>query len=209
MKINRAIPTAILAAGIILSASACAPSDDKKAESSSSPSAEQSVTASPEATVKTDERVDVAATVNDFYTYVSDPENATKIVDAGTPLKGHGGSATDAELKTLADALPDGFRYFDTSSPALIRNAYVQLLMGSSIMSKGTMTVHVPEAAVTVNDKTATVDSTKLDITLNGEKTPVPSSSASQVLNMKKDAAGQWVMIADDFAQPATEKTTK
>lgn len=209
MKITRVLPAAVLAAGVLLSASACAPAEEKKADVSASPSVEQSVTPSEtpsaEASPKVDEAVAVATTINDFYTYVSDPANASKIEEAGAPLEGRGAVATAEELEALADSLPEGFKYFDTSTPDLIKNAYVQLLMGSSLMSAGTMTATVPVGAVTVTDDTATVDATKFEITLNGEKTPIPSTAGEQLLKLRKDAAGQWVMIADEFAQASSE----
>lgn len=207
MKISRILSASVLAGAVLFSATACGMSSNDKPDINSSDSANSSAAAKPAETqaVKTTPAVDessaaaVAEVVNGYYTYVSTASNRTEIEKAGEPLKGHGIDATDDELQQLVNAMPQGFQYFDTSSPNNIKNAYAQLIMGSTVMGKGSIEVNVPASAVTVEGDTATVQTTKIEFTVNGEKSPVSSTSGTQILNLKKDASGSWVMIPEDF----------
>lgn len=230
MKISRMLSASVLAGAVLFSGTACSMLNNEKEDSNPSIAAQptdkkpaESATPSEAPTVKTtsvvEEQEAAARTVNDYYSYVSDPSNEAAIEAAGAPLSGRGGTASAEELKQLTEALPLGFQYFDTSTPDLIKNAYVQLIIGSSIMSKGTMEANVPASAVTINGDTATVDSTDIEIKLNGEKVPMESAS-SQILKLKKADSGYWVMIAEEITgfqgsvdgsdtAPTEEDTTK
>lgn len=198
MKITKILSVSVLAGAVLLSATACsAPSPEKNPESSSSSQVAPVETPTSEATPAIDEREAAAQTVNDYYAFVADPENAQKIDYAGAPVKGHGATATEAELKTMVEALPLGFQYFDTSSPDLIKNAYLQLIMGSSVMSSAKMELNMPADAVTVTGDTATVKMSKLETVVNGKKVDVPENPSMPDLKMKKDDTGNWVMIAE------------
>lgn len=200
MKITRILSASVLAGAVLLSATACsAQSPEKAPEPSSSSQVTPVETPTAEVTPAVDEREAAARTVNDYYAFVSDPDNKPKIEEAGAPVKGHGNTATDAELKTLVDAIPLGFQYFDTSTPDLIKNAYVQLLMGASVMGTADMQLTVPAEAVTVTGDTATVNTSKIETVLNGKKLEVPANSSMPDLQMKKNDKGDWVMIAEAF----------
>jgi hypothetical protein len=133
----------------------------------------------------------------------------SKIQDAGIPLNGHGATASPAELNALAAALPDGFKYFDTSSPELIKNAYAQLFVGSKILNRASVTVSVPKDAVAINGVEATASSDKTEFTVNGKTGPVPSIMGMQDLKLKKDDSGNWVIVADDSIEKATAAVRK
>jgi hypothetical protein len=198
MKITQILSASVLAGAVLFSGTACsAQSTEKAPESSSSAQALPVETPTATVTPAVDEREAAARTVNDYYAYVSDPDNLQKIQDAGAPLKGRGATATDAELKTMVEALPLGFQYFDTSSADLIKNAYVQLLMGASVMGSANMELTTPAEAVTVAGDTATVNTLKIETVLDGKKIEVPANASVPDLKMKKDDSGNWVMIAE------------
>lgn len=192
MKITRILSASVLAGAVLLSGTACSMLNDNKSETKVSASAEAVETAN---TVS--EETAVAEVVNGFYTYVSDPANAATIKDAGEPLRGHGATATQEELDNLVASLPEGFAFFDTSNPELIKNAYVQLLLGSGLMGNGKMEASVPDSAVTVTGDEATVDSSQVVVKLDGKEQKSPATAAP--LKLKKDETGTWVMIADSL----------
>jgi hypothetical protein len=214
MKISRILSVSVIAGAVLFSGTACSAGKTvgTPVSSPTSSTVVQSPSPSPEAlsteSVKpsdssteksssvTDEQKAVSKTINDFYSYVSDPSNGGAITEAGAPLQGRGNSATAEELKQLVDTLPQGFKYFDTSTPDQIKNAYVQLITGSVVMGQGLMEANVPVSAVTVDGDTATVDSTAIEIKLNGENVPM-NSSPSKTLKLKKNDSGSWVMIAE------------
>jgi hypothetical protein len=99
-------------------------------------------------------------------------------------------------LNHLAASLPEGFAYFDTSNPELIKNAYVQLLVGAGVMSVANLDRNTPASAVTVEGDTATVNPALVEMTANGEKVDNSTISSSPI-KLKKNETGSWVMIAD------------
>lgn len=203
MKITRILSASVLAGAVLLSGTACSMLDGKKDEkisSSSTAPAESQAVETEEAVEAVDEQQAVANTVNGFYAYVSVPENAEVIKQAGEPLRGRGATASDEELNQLVESLPEGFYYFDTSSPDLIKNAYVQLLMGAGVMSSGKIEANTPADAVVIDGDTATIDSRAIETKLNGEKIDVPSNADTQALNLKKNESGSWVMVADEIS---------
>jgi hypothetical protein len=135
--------------------------------------------------------------VNEYYSYVSDPKNLAGIEKVSDPLKDHAKDVTNDELNALVAALPAGFKFFDTSSPDLIKNAYAQLTMGARILSPGTMHLKVTPDAFTVDGDTATVDISKTETVLNGKKIEAPSNSGMFALKLKKNDSGSWIMIAE------------
>lgn len=139
----------------------------------------------------------MVSTVNDYYSYVSNPGHSAAIEKASEKISGNGKSATNEELQALVDAIPAGFKYFDTSTPDLIKNAYVQLIMGSRSMGNAAIKLDVPSDAVSVDGDNATVDVSKTETLLNGKKIEAPASPGMLALKLKKNNAGTWVMIAE------------
>lgn len=195
MKINRILLASALAGAVLLSATACATQNpDKSSESST---AVQMKTVEDRTAATPAVRAAVAKTVNEYYAYVSDPSNLPEIEKASEPVKDHAKKATNEELNALVDALPTAFKYFDTSSPDLIKNAYAQLTMGARVLSRGKMNLSVPEDAFTVDGDIVTVDVSKTETILNGKKIQAPSNSGMFALKFKKSDAGAWIMIAE------------
>jgi hypothetical protein len=195
MKITRILSASVLAGAVLLSGTACSMMDNNKSETKVSASAE--ATEIVETVNAVSDETAVADVVNGFYTYVSDPANKDTIKDAGEPLRGHGATATEEELNGLVASLPEGFAFFDTSNPELIKNAYVQLLLGSGLMSNGKVEASVPESAVTVTGDEATVDSSAVVVKIDGKQQESPATATP--LKLKKDESGAWVMIADSI----------
>lgn len=203
MKITRILSASVLAGAVLLSGTACSMMDmNKQSESSSSAEAKPSESQSVETAV--DEQQAVADVVNGYYTYVSTPGNLDEVKQAGEPLKGRGATASDEELNQLVASLPEGFAYFDTSNPELIKNAYVQLLVGAGVMSVANMDMNSPASAVTVEGDTATVNPALVEMTVNGEKVDNSTISSSPI-KLKKNETGSWVMIADSTMNGSAE----
>lgn len=190
MKINKILSASVLAAAVLLSATACSTTNaDHSPEASSS--AQAKTVANPA------DRAAITRTVTDYYSYVSNPSNLAGIEKASDPIQGDGKSATNEELQALVEALPLGFKYFDTSSPDLIKNAYVQLTMGARVMSQGAAHLDIPADSVTVEGDTAAVDMSKTKATLNGTTIEVLVNSGVSSLKLKKNDKGSWVIISE------------
>ena len=216
MKFSRILSASVLAGAVLFAGSACAAPNSTQSkvqpETNSSAEAKPAKNQDAQTAPAVDEKQAVAEVVNGYYTYVSIPSNFAEIEQAGAPLMGRGAEASDDELKQLVDSIPQGFQYFDTSTSDNIKNAYAQLIMGATVMKKGNIEVHVPASAVTVAGDTATLQTTGIDFTVNGEKSPVSSTSGTQILKLKKDESGSWVMIPEDLLsqmKQAKESTTK
>ena len=208
MKITRILSASVLAGAVLLSTTACSVSDMFSETGSSTASATASAPASPEpsessqaeeTTDTVSEQEAVAEVVNGYYTYVLMKGNLADIQAAGEPLDGKA-TVTDEELTTLINSLPEGFQYFDVSSPELIRNAYGQLLAGGSVgeVAKGVVEIVTPADAVTVDGDRATVNTTLASVTRDGEELNTTQDPyAADLLNLKKNDSGSWVMVAE------------
>lgn len=207
MKITRILSASVLAGAVLLSSTACSVSDMFNETGSATASATDSAKASPESsgsseTTETTDTVSdqaaVAEVVNGYYTYVLMKGNLVDIKEAGAPLKGKT-SVTDQELEDLASRLPEGFQYFDVSSPELIKNAYIQLLAGGSVGETITgVEIVIPDNAVTVEGDRATVNTSLASVTRNGkELNSTQDPYAADLLNLKKNDSGSWVMVAE------------
>lgn len=214
MKITKILSASVLAGAVLFSGTACSVLDGgKKAEGSPSASASQAPTAtessSPEgqptetSEAPSEETSDAAVegvleTVNGYYAFSTDSSSLAKTQAAASALNGKE-TVTDEELATLVDGFPEGFKYFDTSSPQLIKNAYIQLLAGATAgQSMSGTKIVVPAEAVTYDGgDTATVNPTVIIITQNGEIVPSESDPyATELINLvKKD--GKWVMVGE------------
>lgn len=201
MKITRILSASVLAGAVLLSGTACSILDmGKKPEATSSASAapEPSESESIEAVETVSEEQAVADVVNGYYTYVLMADSLAEIKQAGEPFNGRS-SVTDEELNDLVTSLPQGFQYFDTSYSELIKNAYIHLLAGASVgETMPGVEIVMPAEAVTVEGDTATVNSTMAEISNDGE--PVVSEAdpyASDLINLKKNDSGSWVIVAE------------
>lgn len=208
MKITRILSASVLAGAVLLSTTACSVSDMFSGTGSATASATASAPASPEpsessqaeeTTDTVSEQEAVAEVVNGYYTYVLMKGSLADINEAGEPLDGKA-TVTDEELTTLINSLPEGFQYFDVSSPELIRNAYGQLLAGASVgeVATGVVEIVTPASAVTVEGDRATVNTTLASVTRDGkELNTTKDPYAAELLNLKKNDSGSWVMVAE------------
>ena len=214
MKISKVLSISVLAGVVLLSSSACSGQSGNKETPTNSPTS-SSASAKPEVTTEpaqtetpTSPATDaskVASVVNGYYAYVLAPGNSQKVQDAGSLLNGKS-EVTDADLKTVVNTIPEGFKFFDTSSSQLTKNAYGQLLMASSIgESFPGMKIILPSEAVTIDGDKAVVNPTRAKIINNGkivESDAAPYSG--DVLNLVKKENGSWVIAAS-----ATEGTVE
>lgn len=210
MKITQVLSASVLAGAVLFSGTACsALGADKKPEPTSSSSAatvaptadaksEPSESASTEAAETVSEEQEVADVVNGYYTYALLSGSLAEIKQVGERFNGRS-SVTDAELDELVTSLPQGFQYFDTSAPQLIKNAYIHLLSGASVgETMPNAEIVMPASAVTIEGDKATINSTMAEITNDGN--PVASNAdpyAADLINLKKNDSGSWVIVAD------------
>ena len=215
MKITKILSASVLAGAVLFSGTACSfidggtktesspsASQDPKSTASESPESEPAETSETSSEENSDSTIEgVLETVNGYYAFATDSSSLAKTQEAARPLDGKE-SVTDEELATLVAAFPEGFQYFDTSNPQLIKNAYVQLISGAEAgqAMPGTKIV-VPTEAVTYDGgDTATVNPTAIIISQNGEIVPSESDPyATELINLvKKD--NKWVIVAESPA---------
>lgn len=202
MKFARILVSAFFTGAVLISSTAC-----------SSPTVEPAATAQAKIvdekivnrTPASGKNAEVARTVSDFYIYASAPSNLAKIEEASAPIKGHGKKVTNEELDALVKALPAGFKYFDTSSPDRIKNAYIQLTMGARTLSRESAQLQVFDEAVSIDGDTATVRMVKTETIPSHKKPLIFLNSGMAELKLKKNDSGQWVMIAEALPGISTE----
>lgn len=188
MKISKILAVTVIAGAVLLSGTACSGSDmGKKSEEN------VSTTAKPSETPAVSDKQAIANVVSGYYGYVFNTDNLISIKKAGEILKGNP-KPTDEDLKVLVTNLPEGFKYFDTSSSTLIKNAYDQLYMTAD-MNTDKMEIVVPEEAITVKGDTATVNQAKFSVTINGGKID-NSHTTAELMKLKKTGIGSWVIVA-------------
>lgn len=207
MKITKIISTAALAGAVLLSASGCSPAVNKNdaggAETATS-------TPAPSATVTPSESVadgspttdmdGVLRTINSYYYYISQPDSSDKLRDAESSIAER--PASDEALRKFAEDFSEGFKYFDTSSSEKINKAYKALMIGTSTgkVNEG-LKMTIPADSVTISGDTATVNTTHLKVTLNGEKkrvAPEESPDEKDIVTLVKNESGSWVIVAKD-----------
>lgn len=219
MNITKILSASVLAGAVLLSATACsAPDAGEKSNAGANASAtatptanvDASAVATPSETAAVSDTKAVVDVVNGFYTYVLNKENADDIQKAAESLQGNAaqtGEPTDEQIATLVKNLPEGFKYFDTSSSDLIKNAYGQLYI-VSVTNTSDMSIVAPEEAATVEGDTATVDPVKFTMTVDGEKI-TNGTTSSDPIKLKKNADGAWVMVASSSMSGSGEASSK
>jgi hypothetical protein len=188
MNIRKILSASVLASAIIFSGTACSsPVNPVTPDGLPNPNVTQQ---------ETGEEDQVVAVVNGFYDYVTTPENADRIAEAGERFSGRT-EVSDEELQQMVADFPDVFKYFDTATSENVKNAYGQLVAGVSLAStvEG-IKITAPKEAVKQYGSTATVNSTMVTI-----KTPARTMDSSAdpdsidlVQLVKKD--GKWLMVA-------------
>lgn len=200
MQISKILSASVLAGAVLLSASGCA------AGNVDSTVGTEVATATPspsEADTTLSERTDIDGillTINGYYYFISQPDSSDSLRDAEAAITER--PASDETMKQFAEDFSEGFKYFDTSTSDKINKAYKALMIGSSAgkLNEG-LKMTVPADSVTITGDTATVNTTHLKVTMNGEKkrvTPEESPAAKDVVNLVKNDSGSWVIVAKD-----------
>lgn len=224
MKPRLVLTSSFIAGALLLLGTGCASDAGKDTEASPGPSSvSSSAPASPEGTstpsasasatiaaTPEEQKAEVVKVAQAFYDTILDTAIIDKLKASGSKVNGQAAEPTDADIQQIAAENPEAFKHFDTSTPANIKNAYIQLVMGSSIVSMGepgALTFEVTPEAVTLNeDGTATINPTHVKVNLNGTWMNDPATTEviaapeeSKVKVVKQD--GKWVMVALDLAK--------
>lgn len=203
MKIFRVLSASVLAGAVLLSVSGCS-SAEGKGETPVAPvatlTADPSSTASPsetESAVSETTDIDgILLTINGYYYYISQPDSSDSLKNAEASI----GGSSNEEIKQFAEDFSEGFKYFDTSTVDKIQNAYKALMIGTSAgkLNEG-LKMTIPSDSVTITGDTATVNTTHLKVTLNGEKkrvTPEENPDEKDLVHLVKNDSGSWVIVA-------------
>lgn len=197
MKISKILAASVLAGAVLLSGTACT-------SSSPSPESDGSSTAAPAPPKKNsrsanEDTTKILQTVNGYYDFITSSDAKDKVRSAGSGLMGK--QATDEDLQTLVDEFPDGFKYFDTSSSQLIKNAYTVMSVSSmSLADQGSIKISAPEESVNIDGDTATLNTTWISVTKNGKTlktTPESAPDFSDLVKLVKKDDGSWVIVAN------------
>lgn len=195
---NRILFASVLVSVVVLSGTACSASNNQTEVTAS-----QTATPGVPSTSNTDkDTANVVATVNGYYSFIASAENYGKVKTAGAELTGK--AASDEQLSALASNFPEGFQYFDTSSPQLIKNAYRAMMLGTGSLRMGNpVTITAPVEAVTVEGNNATLNTTWITVTEEGATHPTEPESnpnPSDLINLVKKDDGSWVIVAKDLS---------
>lgn len=207
MKITKILSASVLAGAVLFSASGCSSAEVKTDNTAgtdiatSSPAAPSSTAAPSESPTVTSDAADldgVLLAINGYYYYVSQPDSSDKLKDAEASITER--PASDEALKQFAEEFSEGFKYFDTSTSEKINKAYKALMIGTSAgkLNEG-LKMTIPGDSVTITGDTATVNTTHLKVTLDGEKkrvTPEENPDEKDIVNLVKNDSGSWVIVA-------------
>lgn len=141
----------------------------------------------------------IVGSVSDYYRFVGSAGSLDRVKQAKSKFDGRS-DLTDAEQAELVAGFPEGFRYFDTSSSLNITNAYNQLFARTTQSDrKPGATVVVNPIAVTIKGNSATVNSSAIKVSLNGEihsATETPYFELGEI-HLVKTQDGSWDIIAE------------
>ena len=138
----------------------------------------------------------VAASLNDYFSYVLNPATYDQLVAAGKPLQG-GGEVSEKVYFEFAENNPGMFRHYDTSTAVNIRNAYIDLLVGSSFGKTAPgLSITIPVDAVVVYGDNAVVDLTQLVVKKDGVDYSRDMELSTTSMDLNKLSNGAWVMVA-------------
>jgi len=137
----------------------------------------------------------ILAVVNGFYDFTEKEDSLDNLMDAGQSIQQKDALTAD-EAKALVAAAPDAFKYFDTSTPENVRNAYNELTATAmGVKTAGTaVTFNVSVEAVDYNGETAAVDKNSVEVSIGGEIQPVFPGEGNN-LNLSKKS-GKWLIVA-------------
>lgn len=199
MRITRILSASVLAGAILLSASACSLTETNDNKMGAGVSSTPAATASPDtASVETTDIDGILQTINGYYYYISQPDSSDKLKEAQASITER--PASDERIMQFAEDFSEGFKYFDTSTADKTNDAYKALMIGTSAgkLNEG-LKMTIPGDSVTITGNTATVNTTHLKVTMDGEKkrvTPEDSPAQKDIVNLVKNDSGSWVIVA-------------
>lgn len=217
MKLTHVLSASVIAGALLFSTTGCSPAKDENSKPVSSTSATASATVtpsevpSPTTTATTEggsvadapvvsDTADVeaiAVTVGSYYNFVASAGALDKVKAAASALPQ---DLNGVDTNQVAVGFPEGLKYFDTSSSANLTNALSELYARTTQSErKPGATVSVPTEAVTVNGNDATIDTSKVLVTVNGVTGPSTKSPYFEMeqINLVKKADGSWGMIPE------------
>jgi hypothetical protein len=133
--------------------------------------------------------------VNGFYDYAEKEDSLDNLMEAGQLIQQQG-ALTDEQAKAIVASVPDAFKYFDTSTPENVKNAYNELTATAmGVKTAGTaVKFNVSVEAVNYKGDTATVDKNNVEVSINGEVQPTFPGDPNNLNLVKKD--GKWLIVA-------------
>lgn len=194
MKISKIISASMLAGAVLLAGTACSANNNETKPTASAQTNEQVSTTTVEDTTN------ILSTVNGYYSFIASSENYDKVKESGAELVGK--EANDEQLSAMASSFPEGYKYFDTSSSQLIKNAYKAMMLGTGSLRTGDpLVITAPAEAVKVDGDKATLNTTWITVTEKGITKPTEpdlNPNPSDLINLSKKSDGTWVIVAKD-----------
>lgn len=131
--------------------------------------------------------------INEWYGYILNPANKETIIQAGKGFKAQeDGHLSEADTQVLLKRLPQGFKFYDTSSPENIENAYVQMATGAIFGGQqGTFTVRLVPSGVSFYSDQASIDLSQVKLYKDGILQEAPETGEFQMIKID----GQWFLV--------------
>lgn len=137
----------------------------------------------------------VINTVEGLYSYITVDDNLATFNQAGEEISNE---ATNEEaMEVLTNKVPEAFSFYDTSTYEKTISAYRDLTMAGTVNSLGDeVMVDVPDEAVAIDGDVATVDNSKVNITVDGS--PIVNTAATNGMNLThlKLVGNTWLIDA-------------
>jgi hypothetical protein len=202
MRIQNIISASVLSLAVLLTASGCAQTGNKEnpaPTSTSTTTVEPSSNPAPTGSENADSNdLDgILLTINGYYYFISQSDSSDRLKDAEAAISER--PASDEAIQKFAEDFSEGFKYFDTSTAEKTKAAYKALMIGASAgkMNEG-LKMTIPADSVTISGDTATVNTTYLKVTLNGEKkrvAPEENPADKDIVNLVKNDSEKWVIV--------------
>lgn len=175
MKMSKTLTVLVLLPALIFGVSACSGTDtESEPVTTGTASASAGVTADPGIS-------GAVGTVEGLYSYMTVDENLEKLNQAEEEIPTD--ATNEQAMETLTNSVPDAFSFYDTSTYEKTISAYRDLTITGTVNSLGDeVIVDVPEEAVTIDGETATVDNSKVVITVDGS--PIVNTAATDGTNL-------------------------
>jgi hypothetical protein len=205
VKISKALFVSVIVGIVFLSSTACGntanPTPSVSPTTLTEPAIEKVQTAEDSIEVEY-----VLDTLNGYYSFISHPDSAKRIREAGATLTGR--EATDEELQQFASDFSEAFQYFDTSSSQKIKKAYKAMMMGANAgIGRNEVEISALPEGVTVSGDTATFNTSWVIVSEEGKTFPserVADPDPSDLINFVKKDEGHWVIVAKDASLKVT-----